>query len=39
MDKVREIKETGADGIALISAILASKDIRKTTEDFLRLLR
>jgi len=38
LDKVREVKETGADGIALISAILASKDIRKTTEDFLRLL-
>ena len=39
LDKVREIMETGADGIALISAILASKDIRKTTEDFLRLLK
>ena len=38
LDKVRELMETGADGIALISAILASEDIKKTTEDFLRLL-
>jgi thiamine-phosphate pyrophosphorylase len=38
LDKVQEVMEAGADGVALISAILASKDIRKTTEDFLRLL-
>ena len=38
LDKVKEVMDAGANGIALISAILASKDIRKTTEDFLRLL-
>lgn len=39
LDKVGEVMEAGAHGVALISAILASKDIRKTTEDFLRLLK
>jgi thiamine-phosphate pyrophosphorylase len=33
---VREVKEAGADGIALISAILTAQDIKKTTKDFLR---
>jgi thiamine-phosphate pyrophosphorylase len=33
---VREVKESGADGIALISAILTAQDINKTTDDFLR---
>ena len=38
-DKVKEIMNTGADGIALISAILTSENIKKTTEEFLRLLQ
>lgn len=38
-DKVREVREAGADGIALISGILQSKNIRETTEEFLRLLK
>jgi thiamine-phosphate pyrophosphorylase len=36
---VREVKEAGADGIALISAILTAQDITKTTEDFLRVMK
>jgi thiamine-phosphate pyrophosphorylase len=38
-DKVKEVRAAGADGIAVISAILAAKDIGKTTETFLRLLK
>ena len=38
LDKVPEIKEAGADGVALISAILTAGNIRETTEEFLRLL-
>jgi len=38
LDKVPEIKEAGADGLALISAILTAGNIRETTEEFLRLL-
>ncbi|MFH0933055.1 MAG: thiamine phosphate synthase [Nitrospirota bacterium] len=38
LDKVREVKEAGADGVALISAILTAENIRETTEEFLRLL-
>jgi thiamine-phosphate pyrophosphorylase len=36
---VREIKEAGADGIALISAILTAQNIKNTTEDFLRAMK
>jgi thiamine-phosphate pyrophosphorylase len=38
-DKVKEAIKTGADGIALISGILTAKNIKQTTEDFLRLLK
>jgi len=38
-DKVKELRAAGADGIAVISAILTAKDIGKTTETFLRLLK
>jgi thiamine-phosphate pyrophosphorylase len=38
-DKVKEVMNTGADGIALISAILTSENIKETTEEFLRLLK
>ncbi len=38
-DKVREVKEAGVDGVALISAILTAEDIKGTTEEFLRLLK
>lgn len=38
LDKVREVKKAGADGVALISAILTAENIRETTEEFLRLL-
>jgi thiamine-phosphate pyrophosphorylase len=38
LDKIREVKEAGADGVALISAILTAENIRETTEEFLRLL-
>ena len=37
-DKVKEVRDAGADGIAMISAILTAKDIQKTTGEFLRLM-
>lgn len=39
INRVNEVKEAGADGIALISAILSSKNIKETTEEFVRLLK
>jgi len=39
LDKIEQVREAGADGIALISAILSSENIKKTTEEFLRLLK
>jgi len=39
LDKVNEVREAGADGIAVISAILKAENIKKTTEEFLRLLK
>ena len=38
-DKVQEVKEAGADGVALISAVLTAKNIKETTKEFLRLLK
>ena len=38
-DRVTEVMKAGADGIALISAILSAEDKKKTTEEFLRLLK
>jgi len=38
LDEVSEVKETGADGVALISAILTAEHMKETTEEFLRLL-
>lgn len=38
VNKVREVKDAGVDGVALISAILATKNIRETTANFLRLI-
>jgi thiamine-phosphate pyrophosphorylase len=39
LDKVKEVIKAGADGIALISAILTAENIKETTEEFLRLLK
>lgn len=39
VDKVKEVTEVGADGIALISAILTAENIKETTEEFMRLLK
>jgi len=39
IEKVKEVMDAGADGIALISAILSAEDKGKTTEEFLRLLK
>lgn len=39
LDKVREVTNAGADGVAVISAILASEDVKETTQEFLRLLK
>ncbi len=36
LNKVKEVKEAGADGIALISAIFTAENIKETTEEFLR---
>lgn len=38
-NRVKEVIDVGADGIALISAILASKNIHETTQEFMRLLK
>ncbi len=37
--RVKEVIGSGAYGIALISAILAAREIKSTTETFMRLLR
>jgi thiamine-phosphate pyrophosphorylase len=39
LDRVKQVKEAGTDGIALISGILAAKNMKETTKAFLRLLR
>lgn len=36
---VQEVREAGADGIALITGILAAEDVSEKTREFLRLLR
>jgi thiamine-phosphate pyrophosphorylase len=36
LNKVKEVREAGADGIALISAIFTAENIKETTEEFLR---
>lgn len=38
-DNIKEVISAGADGVAVISGILSSSDIRERTEEFLRLLR
>ncbi len=38
-ERVEEVVEAGASGVALISAILASCDIKSTAEEFMRLLK
>ena len=38
-ERVDTVLESGATGIALISAILGSEDIRSNTEEFMRLLK
>ena len=37
-DRIKEVLDAGADGIALISGILGAKDIKEKTGEFLRLL-
>jgi thiamine-phosphate pyrophosphorylase len=37
--RVADVLESGAHGIALISAILSSRDVRSNTEEFMRLLK
>lgn len=39
LSRVGEVMQSGAHGIALISAILATDDIRRNTEEFMRLLK
>ncbi|MFZ6017350.1 MAG: thiamine phosphate synthase [Nitrospirota bacterium] len=39
LDKVKEVMNAGADGVALISAILSAENIKEVTEEFLRLLK
>jgi len=36
--RIEDVLEQGASGVALISAILAAEDIKKTTEEFMRKL-
>jgi len=37
--KAKEVREAGADGIAMISAILAARDVKQSTEELLRFLK
>ncbi len=39
LNTAEEVRDAGADGIAVISAILAAENIKKTTEEFLRFLK
>jgi thiamine-phosphate pyrophosphorylase len=39
LERLKEVMDAGADGIAMISAILGSNDIKESTEEFLRLLK
>lgn len=36
-DNILQLKGTGVDGVAVISALFAQKDIRKATEELKRL--
>jgi thiamine-phosphate pyrophosphorylase len=38
-ENVRQVREAGADGIALITGILAAKDVCEKTKEYLRLLQ
>ena len=38
-ERVKDTLESGASGIALISAVLGSEDIQSNTEEFMRLLK
>ena len=35
----KEVRQAGADGLAMISAILAARDVKKSTEGLLRFLK
>ena len=37
-NRIKEVMDAGADGIALISGILGAKDIKEKTGEFLGLL-
>ncbi|MBM4129096.1 MAG: thiamine phosphate synthase, partial [Nitrospira sp.] len=39
LDNIKEVMDAGADGVTLISGILAAANIRETTEAFLRSLK
>jgi len=39
MNAVHEVVSAGADGVAVISGVLAAEDIKGTTEEFLRLIK
>lgn len=38
MERVHEVLQQGASGVALISAILGAEDVRRTTKEFMREL-
>ncbi|MEW6570298.1 MAG: thiamine phosphate synthase [Nitrospirota bacterium] len=38
-DRVREVREAGADGVALISAILAAENVKDAARNFVRLVK
>ncbi len=39
LERVAKVLKAGADGIALISAVLASENIKSRTEEFMRILK
>ncbi|MCG2813342.1 MAG: thiamine phosphate synthase, partial [Thermodesulfovibrionales bacterium] len=38
-DRIKEVMDAGADGIALISGILGAENIKEKTREFLELLK
>ncbi len=39
LNNVEEVMSAGADGVALITAILTAENVKKTTEEFLRVIK
>lgn len=38
LKNIKEVLKTNIDGVCIISALLCSKDIEKTTKEFLKII-